>query len=226
MLVALIAVLAVAAPAQATRVSASDRRQIDAVLNQFVRHAVLRNHPEAVWHLATATLRGGTSRHDWAHGNLSVYPYPAGGRTFRFTTVIWANRNDVGTQLILQPKHRLRKRVAAMAFTVGFLKIHGRWLVDNFTPSATFAPVGARPKVVGPQDFMPAVSVTRTRAFLGGWWWLVIVSVVALAPATLLAIWVVGFVKSRDERRWFVLRKRTALPPLRTPVGGHPKPGK
>src|SRR5436189_4810723 len=98
-----VAALTVAAPAQAVRVSASDRREINAVLDQFVRHAVLRDHPEKAWALATATLRGGTSRREWAHGGAPVYPYPAGGRTFHFAAVIWANPDDVGTQVVLQP---------------------------------------------------------------------------------------------------------------------------
>jgi hypothetical protein len=218
--------LAVAAPAHAARVSASDRREINAVLDRFVRHAVLRNHPEKAWILATSTLRGGTSRRDWARGNLPVYPYPAGGRTFHFAGVIWANRNDVGTEVVLQPKHRLRKRVGAMAFNVGFLRIHGRWLVDNFTPEATFAPVGARPKVVGPHDFTPALSVTKHTSLLGGWWWAVIAAAVLLAPATLLGIWIVALVRRRGSRHALVRRGRAPLPPLPRPVGGHPKPGK
>src|SRR5207248_11010719 len=82
------ATLAVAAPAEAARVSGSDRQEINAVLDQFVRHAVLRNQPEKAWGLVTSTLRGGTSRRDWARGNLPVYPYPAGGRTFHFAGVI------------------------------------------------------------------------------------------------------------------------------------------
>jgi hypothetical protein len=223
---AAVAVLAAAAPAQAGRVSASDRREINAVLDQFVRHAVLRNHPEKVWGLTTATLRGGTSRREWAHGGAPVYRYPAGGRTFHFAAVVWANHNDVGTQLVLQPKHRLRNRVDAMAFTVGFLKVHGRWLVDNFTPQATFAPPGQPAKVVGPYDFTPALSVTPRHAFLGGWWWLVIVGVLALVPATLLGIGVVSVVRRRGSGTALLRRKREPLPPLRIPVGSHPKPGK
>ena len=225
-MVAAVGILAAAAPAQAARVSASDRREINAVLDQFVRHAVLRKHPEKVWGLTTATLRGGTSRREWAHGGAPVYPYPAGGRVFHFAAVIWANRNDVGTELVLQPKHRLRKRVGSMAFNVGFLRIHGQWLVDNFTPEATFAPPGGPAKVVGPMDFTPAVTVTPHRSTLGGWWWLVIAAVVALAPATMLGIWGVGFVRHRKDRGPLLRRKRGPLPPLRIPVGSHPKPGK
>ena len=61
----------------------ADRRQIDAVLDRFVTSAILRHHPIGAWAVSTKGLRAGTTRRQWARGDVPVFPYPARGRHFR-----------------------------------------------------------------------------------------------------------------------------------------------
>ena len=58
-------------------VTPGTRREVNAVLTAFVRHAVRRENPEAAWDLATPALRAGQTRAEWRRGDLPVFPFPA-----------------------------------------------------------------------------------------------------------------------------------------------------
>jgi len=136
-----------ASSAGAARVSAADRHAIDRTLDVFVNSAVKRLNVGASYNLVTPQFRGGTSRAAWMKGNLPVYPYPARETRFHDWTLDFASPNDVGFKLFVESSKRKRD---AVEFTGEVKKINGRWLIDSFTPSATFSGPG---KVVGPQDF-------------------------------------------------------------------------
>src|SRR5207253_7426393 len=135
--VALLAVL-VAAPAQAARgVGPAERRAIDATLDRFVASAVQRHDLAASYDLVTPAMRTGISRRAWAHGRTNVMTYPARGARFHGWTLDFARRGYVMVDLLLQP--RRRARVGPMIFTLELRRLHGRWLVASFIPSASFA---------------------------------------------------------------------------------------
>ena len=217
------AVLASAAQAGAAGITAADRREVNSVVDRFVVAAVKRHHPLDAWSISTPTLRSGTTRHDWTHGNVPVYPYPAEGRSFHNWQVAWSRRNDLGINLTLQPIRRERRKLGAIAFGLELKRIHGRWLVDGFYPEATFAPAGSRPAVTSAPDFANRGGDVSP-ALLGGVWWLVVIGVLGLAPLMAIAAGVFFFVRNR-RRSSGIPAERGVLPPLpsriqeRTTVG-------
>jgi hypothetical protein len=135
--VALLAVL-VAAPAQAARgVGPAERRAIDATLDRFVASAVQRHDLAASYDLVTPAMRTGISRRAWAHGTTNVMAYPARGTRFHGWTVDLAQPGYVMVDLLLQPRPHAHQ--GPMIFTVELRRVHGRWLVASFIPSASFA---------------------------------------------------------------------------------------
>jgi hypothetical protein len=139
--------LVLAATAGAARLSHAERQAINQTLDAFVNSAVKRQHVMASYDLVTPAMRSGVSRSEWAKGNLPVYAYPARGSTFHEWTVDFASPTEVGFELMIAS----RKSKSDSIVIIGEVKkIRGRWLVDSFTPSATFGEAG---KVVGPHDF-------------------------------------------------------------------------
>jgi hypothetical protein len=148
LVVAVAAALVLAAPASA-RLTKADRAAIDRTFDAFVPSAVERRDPAASYDLVTAQFRGGATRAQWASGNIPVFPYQARGRTFHGWSIDYIQGNEVAFELMLQPRN---PRGDAIAFDGSLKKVHGRWLIDSFNPSATFAGGGGA-KVVGPTDF-------------------------------------------------------------------------
>jgi hypothetical protein len=155
-LVASAAVLVAAAPAAAKepRLSPSDRASINATLDAFVNHAVKRKNVAAAYDVVTPTMRDGMTRKQWSRGDIPVYPYPAAGHRFHKWTILYRTNEEVGIELILAPPARLERKLGQILFHVYLQPRHGRWLVDQFMPGATFAPVGKPPVVQGPGDFL------------------------------------------------------------------------
>jgi hypothetical protein len=147
LLVSAILVLALAAPAGAARLNRVDRQAINRTLDAFVNSAVKRHNVMASYELVTPSMRAGISRSTWAKGNLPVTAYPARGSTFHAWTVDFASPTDVGFELMIESR---KSRSDSIVFTGEVKKIHGRWLVDSLSPSATFGGAGT---VVGPHDF-------------------------------------------------------------------------
>lgn len=185
-----LAVAAVIAPSAsaASRLSAADRRGINRTLDAFVPAAVRRDNSAAAYRLAAPALRVGTSRADWRHGDIPIYPYPAKGKHFHYWAFSYRSRREVGVELQLHSRYPTR--VGPITFKVSLVPAHGRWLVSSFMPAAVFAPVGGPPKVRSQADF-GAGSMTdpvASRPRLGKTW--------ILAPLSLLGLSVffaVGF---------------------------------
>jgi hypothetical protein len=122
--------------------TAADRRRVEAVLQVFVDHAVARHDPVAAFDLVTPTIRGASTRKDWAAGNVPVYPYPAARQRVRIAWV-WVSYPDAADfDVVLLP--RKGAGVGPMAAGVE-MKATGtgarrRWRVDSFTPREFYAP--------------------------------------------------------------------------------------
>lgn len=201
---ALLAVAAVVAPAASARarLSAAKHRGIDRTLDEFVPTAVQRHHPAAAWALAAPALRVGTSLSDWRRGNLPVYPYPAAGNRFHYWTFSYRDGREVGVELQLHS--RRPARIGPITFKVSLVPRGGRWLVSSFMPAATFAPVGAAPRVRSQADFAAGSmnEPTRDRPRLGTIWFLAPLSVLGLSVVLAL-----GFPLFKWERERRELRK-------------------
>lgn len=133
------------------------RRQVNKALVPFVATAVTRKDPVAAWDLATKAMKSGTTRTDWARGNLPVFPYPAIPAQARDWTVVSSVKDDLVADLVLQPPKGSRR--GPVEFNVE-LKAVGkgparRWLVDSFIPIRTYV-TSAPAKPKNPVKPLPA----------------------------------------------------------------------
>ena len=154
-LIACIAAFASAAPALAAppHLAPSDRAAIDRTLDIFVNHAVKRHDVGAAYDVVTPTLKGGMTRAQFARGDIGVYPYPAAGRKFHEWNIQYRTRDEVAIELILSPTKRNQAKLGQILFHVYLHPSHGKWLVDEFMPGATFAPIGKPGVVQAARDF-------------------------------------------------------------------------
>jgi len=154
LLAATIAALALAAPALAKtpRLSAADRAAITRTVDAFVNHGVKRSGTAASYDTVTPALKSGMTREQWARGDIPVYPYAARGRTHPWN-VLYVTRDEVGLELQLLPRN---DKLGPIIFHIYLQPVGDRWLVSNFMPVATLAPLGARKsKVLAVTDFSP-----------------------------------------------------------------------
>ena len=171
---------------------------------------------DAAWNLVTPELRAGVSRSAWDAGNLPVYPYPAGGTTFHQWTVDSASANEVDLELMIPSA---KSKTDSIQFNGTMRKLHGRWLVDSFNPSATFGG-GA---VVGPHDFTASSGEGGGKgvARLGSTWIALPAALIAAGLVFLLGWFVFAWVRNRRVRRAYrrplepiVLKRRDSEPAL------------
>jgi hypothetical protein len=210
-----IAVLALvlAAPATAATVSPADRAAVNQTLDAFVNSAIKRKNVSASFDLVTPNMRYGVTRADWNTGDLPVYPFPAQGKTFHNWTVDFVKPNDIGIELMLSSS-----KDNSIQYFGEVKKLHGRWLVDSFSPSATFGG-GA---VAGPHDYAAGASgggggnggVTH----IGSQW--IALPVILLAGSVVFLFGWLVYVFLRNRRRV----KKAAIRPLEPMVARKREP--
>jgi hypothetical protein len=155
--------LAAQAAASDTRVSAADRKAIDHTLDILINNAVKRHNVGKSYDIVTPTLRAGMTRKEWSRGSIPIYPYPAGASNFQNAwTVKYVTPGEIAVELILHP--RRGSKLGAIEFDVYLQPHHGKWLVDEVMPVATFAPEGGAARVTALNDFMPVTGTKPTSA--------------------------------------------------------------
>jgi hypothetical protein len=209
---ALLAVLAVAPAQAAYRLKPADKRAIDATLDRFVASAVQRHDLAASYDLVTPALRTGISRRAWAHGTTRVMAYPACGTRFHGWTLDLARRGYVMVDLLLQP--RRGARVGPMIFTLELRRLHGRWLVSSFIPSASFAGAERTGSMKAFGDYGPLASTNPKPRHVNRLLLVVPAAVLLLIVALPLAIVLRGWRRNRRAERAFGEPLRRGLPPL------------
>jgi hypothetical protein len=184
----------VGSPSGAGQISPSERAAINRTLDGFVNHAVKRQDVDAAWSLVTPDLRTGISRSSWDAGNVPVIPFRAGGKTFHQWTIDSATPTEVNFELIVPAA---KTKDSSIQFFGTMQKIHGRWLVDAFNPSATFGG-GA---VVSGSDYAPSPGGGGTGEATLGSIWIVIPAVLIGAGILFLIGWFLfGWVGARRRR--------------------------
>ena len=202
--------LCLAVPASAARLSSAERKQISRTIDVFVNHAVKRQDVGAAYDAVTPAMRGGMTRRQWAHGAIPVYSYPARGKLHAWS-VDYITPGEIGLELMLQPARG--SKLGAIAFHVYLHPVHGRWLVDEIMPAATFAPAGQKPSVTAASDFGPAGRSEGSNQAGPGH----INPDYAVLPLAVFGVFALGFLG------WLLVQairdrpKRTALPPLSIP---------
>jgi hypothetical protein len=180
------------------------RRAVSGTLVRFVATAVTRKDPLAAWDLATRGMKAGTTRAQWARGELPVFPYPATPSQARGWTLVSSTKDDVIVDLVLQPpKHSKRGPVE---FNVELKQVgapaNRRWLVHEFIPIRTYNPVDAKPKPVKP---LPANYKPRyARGKLSPLWFLLpafLLGLIILVPVSIGVVnWRRGVRAEREYR--------------------------
>ena len=203
----------VAAPAQAAyRLKPAERRAINTTIDRFVTTAVQRHDLAASYDLVTPAMRTGISRRAWAHGTTNVMAYPARGSRFHGWTLDLAQPGYVMVDLLLQPRRDARE--GPMIFTLELKRLHGRWLVASFIPSASFAGAERTGSMKAFGDFGPLASTNPkpkhvNRLFLVGPA-LVLLLIVGVPAAIVLRSWR----RNRQAERAFGKPLSRELPPL------------
>ena len=203
----------VAAPAQAAyRLKPAERRAINASIDRFVTTAVQRHDLAASYDLVTPAMRTGISRRAWAHGTTNVMAYPARGTRFHGWTLDLAQPGYVMVDLLLQPRRQAHE--GPMIFTLELKRLHGRWLVASFIPSASFAGAQRTGSMKAFGDFGPLASTNPkpkhvNRLFLVGPA-LVLLLIVGIPATIVLRSWR----RNRRAEREFGRPLSRELPPL------------
>jgi hypothetical protein len=170
-------VVTLALPAAALahqKVSPSERAAINRTLDSFVLYGVKRENPLKARAYVTGDMAAG-SRAAWKRGDISIYPYKAGGN-FHGWTFSYRSRTAIGIDLLLRPLHRLRKKIGPIMFHVDLKHVGGRWRVSNFQPGAIYTPEGVHADMVASNDLQPGAGGPGTnlgKPKLGAIWMLV-----------------------------------------------------
>ncbi len=136
------------------------RRAINSTLDRFVPAAIDRRDPALAWKLAGPGLRAGTTRRDWLRGDLPVHPYSFRGTSFHGWQLVYAHRDRVAVDLLLQPRRGSRQ--GPIVFGVDLVRRGPRWLVDSMYPAAVFSGADERPWVTGPADYRAGASRAKS----------------------------------------------------------------
>lgn len=194
----------------------ADRRKIGRTMVAFVRNGVAQQNVPAVYDLVTSDFRGGTTREQWRKGASPVYTYPAVTRRIAQNwRVDYSYRNDVGVALMLSSTRP--RKVGQIIFHAELLKNRGRWLVDAFTPVATFTPIGVgRQHETGPADFTGGsrAEVRDQEAALSILWVVVPVSLLGLVLLVPLGFMLAARLRDRRALRAHEATRSKSLPPL------------
>jgi hypothetical protein len=165
-----------------------DRRELDALVDEYVRTAVLRHDLERAWRLTAPEARGGETHAEWMRGELPVYPFPADPARTAWD-IDYADEAEVALNVTLVP--RRGARVQPEVFGVSLAperRGKGRhWLVSAWYPRGNVSqpepPAATPPPTAMTPEEKEAVR-RATEGQIDRVWWLV--------PAGLLALIVLG----------------------------------
>ena len=201
------------AHAASYRLRPADRRAVATTVDRFVSSAVQRHDLAASYDLVTPALKIGISRRAWAHGTTRVSTYPARGSHFGWT-LDYATPDDVLVDVLLQPRKGAGSGVGPMIFTIELKRLHGRWLVDSFTPSASFAGSGRTGNMHAFGDFGPNPISRSTTRHVNRLLLVVPAVVLLLILAVPGAILLRSLRRNRRAERAYGEPLRRELPPL------------
>jgi hypothetical protein len=183
-----------AAPAEhEVPVTPATRREVNAVLTAFVRHAVAREDPEQAWPLATPALKAGSTRSEWAQGDLPVYPFPARSEEASGWYVIESFENDLLLTLVMHSRPKTKR--GAIAFQVELKRLgegkDRRWLVESFIPERVYAAPATEKKKPGVTPQTTNAKPKYPGARLSPLWFIVpgvLLSLIVLVPLTIVLV--------------------------------------
>lgn len=197
------------------RVTRATRREVDAVMTAFVRHAVAREDPVKAWDLATPDLKAGQTRAEWRRGEVPVYPFPARVDEATGWRVIESFQDDLMVSVLMHSRPGTNR--GAIAYQVE-LKRLGRgddkhWLVDAFIPERVYSPPSANEQPERSATPQPS-SVPKAR--LSSWWFLLpgmILSLIVLVPLSVVVVnWRRGVRAEKEYLRGLAEDRESSAP--------------
>ena len=198
------------------RLSAADRRAINATLDRFMPAALTRSDPAAARALAGPELRTGSSLAAWKRGTTPVPYYPMREKTFHTWSAIEVDHNAVIFNLLLHPKPS--SGLGTYVFSGQVVKPHKTWLVNRlYTIAIMNSPTKKTYHEIGPADFAapPAASQTPNgKPVIGHIGILPVVLILGLILLFPLSFAAIALIRARRWRRHVQTTARTELPPL------------
>ena len=195
------------------------RASINATLRRFVPAALSRERLLVAWELAGPGVRDGMTKREWVRGNIPVHPYPWKPQRVDGWRLIYAYRNRVAVDLLLQPPKRAR--VGPIVFGIDLIRRDGRWLVESMFPAAVFSAPGERAWVTGAADFRAGAATAKSfyerkpdRARLSAAWIAVPGAIFAAVLLFPIAFILVNVVSDRRAWRSYDGSRTRELPPL------------
>lgn len=195
------------------RLTRTDRRAIETLLEKFVPAAVGRQSATTAWALAGPELKASSTLAQWKKGVSPVPAFPVREKTFTGWPTMDVERNAVTLSLLVHPKSGSGD-LGDYTFAVQAIRQHGHWVINRLYTIAINHPVRNGKHEIGPADFQaPSGSSgpTPTKPRLGSSWLLPIVGLLSLAFVIPLTVGGTLFVRSRRRRRH---RVQESLPPL------------
>jgi hypothetical protein len=211
-----------ALPAQlvhhSTRVTRSERRAIDATLDQFLGAALDRSSPATAWRLAGPELKSGSTLREWRHGTSPIPYYPTREKTFHSWEAVDAGaRYVVFDHLLVHARHG--PQTSSWIFSGEVVKRGSRWLVNRlYTIAVMQRPTKSGPHQVGPADFAAAPAQAGPLRISGGGigklWLLAVGGLIGLVLLFPVGFAIVSGVRSRRVQRQYERTREAELPPL------------
>lgn len=213
-----------APPAQlvtrSTRVTAHERRAINAALNAFLGAALDRSSPATAWRLAGPEMKSGSTLRQWRAGTSPVPYFPTREKTFGgWETVDAGPDYVVFDHLLVHP--RRGSDTSSSIFAGEVIKSDGHWLVNRlYTIAVMKRPTKTGTHQVGPQDYAAPSAAGQGGAgqtsggSLGKQWLLVGVGIVGLALLFPLGFAIASSLRSRRRQKQYTEHRNRDLPPL------------
>ncbi len=193
-------------PPKPIRMTPRIRREVDAIVDEFVRVAVLRRDPARSWELAAPGLRVGSTRAEWLRGELPVFPYPADPARTAWD-LEYADESEVALNVTLVA--RKGQREPAEVFGVSLEPVgrgaSRRWLVGAWYPRGSVSQPPPPPAQTATQPAAPTPEELEalrraTEGQIDRRWWLVPVGVLALIVLGPLGYFAVQRLRSAARR--------------------------
>jgi hypothetical protein len=108
------------------------------VAGEFILTAVARKNLRKAYALAGPQIKQGQSLKEWLTGNIAVIPYPVSDIKFAPFKIDYSFPRHALIEIALLPTAKAEARgIKPQLFYVDLKKLHGRWVVDGWTPRAS-----------------------------------------------------------------------------------------
>jgi hypothetical protein len=194
----------VSAPATVP-VTAKRRHAIDTLLDRFLPSALERRNLAALRTLVTPSFAAGVTDAEWQRGQIPVLPYKPRDSRFRGWVVNYSYANEVSLDVLVHPS--AKEELGAIAFTAVVKRNHGKWLMNELVPTASFAKEKKAPRILAQPDFQPNMVQGATHKSRLSATWLAVPA--ALLATIVLVPFVILFLNIRRNRRAMLAYRRS-----------------